>query len=154
MDSGRPETLRIRIDDMQFTARLEWSLSPVTCRNFCAILPLRARLLQARWSGEAAWVPLAQLDLGLGQETVIGHPAAGDILFHPADHCECEILVPYGKSVFRCKDGDLAGNHFLTIVEGKDQLTKVGDLVLWQGSQEIEFLAATDTHFRGLIQRG
>lgn len=143
METVRLESIRIRIGDMQFTARLEWSLSPVTCRKFSAILPLRAKLLQARWSGEAAWVPLAQLDLGIGQETALTHPSVGDILFHPSDHSECEILIPYGKSVFRCKEGDLAGNHFLTIVEGKDQLAKVGHLVLWKGSQDIEFLAAT-----------
>jgi hypothetical protein len=106
-------------------------------------LPLRTKLLQARWSGEAAWVPLAQLDLGVGHETAIGHPSVGDILFHPADHCECEILIPYGKSAFRCKDGDLVGNHFLTIVEGREQLMKVGHLVLWHGSQDIDFFAAT-----------
>ena len=143
MESVRLESIRIRIGDMQFTAKMEWSLSPITCRNFSAILPLRAKLLQARWSGEAAWVPLAQLDLGIRHETALTYPSAGDILFHPPDHSECEILIPYGQSAFRCKDGDLAGNHFLTIVEGREQLAKVGHLVLWQGSQDIEFFAAT-----------
>lgn len=38
MENVRLESIRIRIADMQFTARLEWSLSPVTCRNFSAIL--------------------------------------------------------------------------------------------------------------------
>ena len=141
MKRAQAGSVRIRIADMQFTARLEWALSPITCRNFSAILPLRSKLLQARWSGEAAWIPLAQLDLGVGNEAATSMPAVGEILFHPADHSESEILVPYGKSVFRCKDGDLVGNHFLTIVEGGHQLTKVGHLVLWQGSQEVEFSA-------------
>jgi hypothetical protein len=48
-------------------------------------------------------------------------------------------LVPYGKCVFRCKDGELTGNHFLTIVEGIEQLANVGELVLQRGSQEITF---------------
>lgn len=143
MENVRLESIRIRIGDMQFTARLEWTLSPVTCQNFSTILPLRAKLLQARWSGEAGWVPLAQLELGVGRETALTYPSVGDILFHPPDHSECEILIPYGRSVFRSKDGDLAGNHFLTIVEGRDQLPKVGDLVLWHGSQDIEFFAVT-----------
>ena len=143
MESPALHSVRITIADMQFIARLEWSLSPLTCRSFCAILPFRAKLLQARWSGEAAWIPLAQLDLRVPQETVIGTPAAGQILFHPADHSECEILVPYGRSVFRCQDGDLVGNHFLTMVEGTQQLAKVGQLVLWHGNQDIEFLAVT-----------
>jgi hypothetical protein len=133
------EFIRITIADMQFTARVERSLSPVTCREFCAILPFRARLIQARWSGEAAWIPLADFDLRVPRESVTGNPGVGEILFHPADHSECEILLPYGTSVFRCKDGALAGNRFLTIVEGKQQLTKVGELVLWHGRQDITF---------------
>ena len=135
----QPEFLRIVIADLSFTARLEWSLAPVTCRKFCAILPFRAKLLQARWSGEAAWIPLAAFDLGVGRESATGTPGPGEILFHPADHSECEILFPYGKSVFRCKDGDLVGNRFLTIVEGKEQLPRVGELVLSYGAQNIEF---------------
>jgi hypothetical protein len=139
MESSAIELIRIAIADLEFTARLEHSLSPMTCRAFCGILPLSAKLLQARWSGEAAWVPLEDLDLGVGQENATANPGVGDILFHPADHSECEILIPYGKSAFRCKDGALAGSHFLTIIEGKQQLAKVGELVLWHGGQNIAF---------------
>ena len=133
------EFIRITIADMQFTARVEWSLSPKTCREVCAILPFRSKLVQARWSGEAAWIPLKDFDLKVPQESVTGNPGVGEILFHPADHSECEILLPYGTSVFRCKAGPLVGNRFLTIVEGKQQLAKVGELVLWHGNQDIVF---------------
>lgn len=143
MENAQLESVRIRVGDLQFMAKLEWTLSPITCLNFSAVLPFRATLLQARWSGEAAWIPLAEMDLRVRQETATGCPGVGDILFHPADHSECEILIPYGKSAFRCKDGDLLGNHFLTIIEGRDQLAKVGELVLWHGGQNIEFSAVT-----------
>ena len=136
------EFLQILIGDLRFTAKLERSLSPITCEKFCAMLPFRAKLLQARWSGEAAWIPLGNLDLGIMRETETGTPNPGEILFHVADHSECEILVPYGKCAFRCRDGDLVGNRFLTIVEGRDQLAKIGELVLWRGSQDIEFSIA------------
>jgi hypothetical protein len=142
LDSGKPaanELIRIVIGDLEFTARLERGLAPKTCEAFCAALPFSGKLVQARWSGEAAWIPLGKLDLGVGLENARGTPRAGEILFHPADHSECEILVPYGKTVFRCKDGDLKGNHFLTIVEGIEKLTDVGELVLRRGSQEVTF---------------
>jgi Protein of unknown function (DUF3830) len=52
---------------------------------------------------------------------------------------ETEILLAYGAVRFASKVGQLAGNHFLTIVEGLDQLRPLGELTLWQGAQEIEF---------------
>jgi hypothetical protein len=124
---------------LQFTARFERSLSPITCEAFSALLPFHAKLLQARWSGEAAWIPLGNLDLKVGHESVTGAPDVGDILFHPADHSESEILIPYGKTMFRCRDGALVGNHFLTIVGGKEHLSRMGELVLRQGCQNIVF---------------
>jgi hypothetical protein len=139
LEDARIELIRIVIAELQFTARVEHSISPMTCNAFTAILPFRAKLIQSRWSGEAAWIPLADSDWGVGLENPTGRPAIGEILFHLADHSECEILIPYGRAAFRCKDGELRGNHFLTVVEGEQQLAKVGELVLWHGSQEITF---------------
>jgi hypothetical protein len=103
------------------------------------MLPYRERLIHVRWSGEACWIPLGGLDLGLGYENATSYPAPGQLLFHPGGISETEILLAYGSVRFASKTGQLAGNHFLTIVEGTEQLSELGRLTLWQGAQPIEF---------------
>ena len=95
--------------------------------------------IQARWSGEAAWIPLGEFKLNVGFENHTSHPSRGDILFYPGGYSETEILFPYGSTCFASKMGQLAGNHFLTIFEGQTQLPELGRLVLWQGAQDIVF---------------
>ena len=79
------------------------------------------------------------IEVGVGFENHTSHPSAGEILLYPGGFSETEILFPYGGTLFASKMGQLAGNHFLTIVEGKEYLKEVGRLVLWEGAQDIEF---------------
>ena len=62
-----------------------------------------------------------------------------EILFYPGGYSETEILFPYGAACFASKMGQLAGNHFLTIIEGKENLRPICEKVLWQGAQDILF---------------
>ena len=120
-------------------ARFERDAAPLTCARFESLLPYRERLIHVRWSGEACWIPLDGLDLGLGYESATSYPAPGQLLFHPGGISETEILFPYGAVRFASKVGQLAGNHFLTIVEGLDQLRPLGELTLWHGAHDVEF---------------
>jgi hypothetical protein len=131
--------VRITAGSLEFTGRLESERAPKTCAAFLAHLPFRGTLIQARWSGEAAWVPLGDFDFGVGVENPTGEPAPGQLLLYPAAVSETEILVPYGECRFASKFGPLSGNHFITITEGAEQLAKLGELVLRHGAQEIRF---------------
>jgi hypothetical protein len=130
--------LTVTVGDLVLTGVLEDDRAPATCEAFLKILPLRAHLLQARWSGEAAWVPLGPLDLGVRGENQLSRPRPGQVLFYPAGESETEILVPYGVTVFAAVCGPLSGNHFLTIDGQEEQLREIGRRVLWGGAQDIE----------------
>ncbi len=129
--------LAIAAGPLRFTARLEEEAAPRTCAAIRRLLPLEAKLVQARWSGESAWVPLGEIETGLGPENANSYPAAGELLLYPGGLSETEILFPYGATCFASKMGQLAGNHFATIAEGREALRELGRLVLWEGAQEI-----------------
>lgn len=132
--------LKITVGDLTFVAEYEAG-APETVAAFSQILPFRQKLIQARWSGESGWVPLGDFTLGVGVENATSYPSPGEILFYPGGYSETEILFPYGRSCFASTLGQLAGNHFLTIVEGKEQLKEVGRRIVWEGAQDIVFEA-------------
>jgi Protein of unknown function (DUF3830) len=134
--------LTVRIGSLSFTAHFEAERAPRTSAAFQARLPFEGQLVQARWSGEAGWVPLADYDLGVGYENATSHPSAGQVLWHPAGLSEAELLVPYGSTCFSSRVGQLAGNHFLTIVDEHGGLAEVGRRLLHEGAQSIRFQLA------------
>jgi hypothetical protein len=130
--------LKITVGDFAFTARLEHEKAPRTIAALRRMLPLDSELVQARWSGEAAWVPLGlELELDLGPENSTSYPAPGDLLLYPGGLSEVEILFPYGATNFASKMGQLAGNHFATIDSGRERLAEFGETVLRRGAQAI-----------------
>ena len=122
-----------------FAARLEDRAAPATCAAFRRLLPYTQRLVHCRWSGEGCWIPLGDFQLGVGRENATSTPAPGELLWYPGGISETELLLPYGEVAFACRAGPLAGNHFLTIVDGMEQLADVGRRVLYEGAQEIRF---------------
>src|SRR5206468_3269625 len=129
--------LLIRVGDLHFTARWEPD-APQTVAAVRRLLPISSQVIHCRWSGEGAWIPFGDLDVGVGYEHHTSHPAPGQLLIYTGSHSECEILVPYGACMFSSKLGQLAGNHFATVVSGGEQLPEMGHRCLWQGAQQIE----------------
>ena len=130
--------LKITVAGFEFEASLEEEAAPATVAAVRGLLPFESQLVQARWSGEAAWVPMGfELDLGLGPENANSYPAAGELLLYPGAVSEVEILFPYGATCFASKMGQLAGNHFATVQSGREHLPELGRRVLWEGSQNI-----------------
>lgn len=123
-------------DRLTVIAHMEDDAAPATCTAFRRLLPFRNRLIQARWSGEAAWIPLGDFQVGVGFENHTSHPAPGDILLYPGGYSETEILFPYGNTMFASKLGQLAGNHFATVIEGREHLREIGRRVQWEGAQD------------------
>ena len=130
--------IRITAAGLHFVAETHPD-APATVAAFRKLLPYRQKLIHVRWSGEGVWVPLGDWQLGVGFENHTAHPSAGDILFYPGGYSETEIIWAYGACSFASKMGPLAGNHFLTIVEGREQLKELGRKVLWEGAQEVVF---------------
>ena len=131
--------LAISAGGFDFVARFEESGAPRTVSAFRTMLPLESRIIHVRWSGEGGWIPFGDLDLGLGPENATAYPSPGEIVLYPGGVSETEILLAYGYVNFASKAGQLAGNHFATIVEGNDNLRPLGMKFLWEGAQEIVF---------------
>ena len=139
MPHGRvPPVLKITVGGFELEASLEEEAAPKTVAVVRGLLPFETQLVQARWSGEAAWVPMGfELEFGLGPENANSYPAAGELLLYPGGVSEVEILFPYGATCFASKMGQLAGNHFATVQTGREHLPELGRRVLWEGSQNI-----------------
>jgi Protein of unknown function (DUF3830) len=131
--------LRIKAGPYEFEARMEEVAAPKTCAKFVSLLPYRQQIIHVRWSGEACWIPLGALNLGLPYENHTSYPAPGDVILYPGGISEMEILLAYGGVSFASKVGQLAGNHFLTVTKGRENLAPLGNLTLWKGAQDIVF---------------
>ena len=133
--------LEISAGGFDFIARLEEEEAPATVAAFRRLLPLESKIIHARWSGEAGWIPFGDLALGIDPETenATCYPNPGEIVLYPGGVSETEILLAYGYVSFASKAGPLAGNHFATIVEGNENLGELGRRFLWEGAQPIRF---------------
>ena len=131
--------IEIEAAGFRFVARWEEEAAPQTVAAFRRILPFEDRIIHCRWSGESNWIPWGDRELGVGPENATSYPAPGQLLLYPGGLSETELLFPYGHCCFASKAGQLAGNHFATLVEGQEHLAELGRLTLWEGAQPISF---------------
>ena len=122
-----------------FEAKLELEAAPKTCAAFLRHLPFISQIVHVRWSGEGVWMPLGELDFGVGYENHTSYPAPGQIILYPGGISETEILLAYGGVHFASKVGQLAGNHFITLTSGLENLYTLGRETLYKGAQDIRF---------------
>ena len=123
----------------KFDAKFELEAAPKTCAAFKKQMPFISKMVHVRWSGEGVWMPLGDLDFGVGYENNTAYPAPGHIILYPGGVSETEILLAYGGVHFASKLGQLAGNHFITLTSNLDRLAEIGKRTLWQGAQKITF---------------
>jgi hypothetical protein len=122
-----------------FEGKLELEAAPKTCAAFLRHMPFVSKIVHVRWSGEGVWMPLGELDFGVGYENHTSYPAPGQIILYPGGISETEILLAYGGVHFASKMGQLAGNHFITLTSGLENIYPLGRKTLWEGAQDIRF---------------
>ncbi|TVY81071.1 hypothetical protein LSUE1_G004138 [Lachnellula suecica] len=147
---SQPNTVLITAGPYQFLATFE-SAAPKTVAMFRTLLPYKQKLIHVRWSGEGMWIPLGEKNFGVSFENHTAHPAPGHVLLYPGGISETEFLFCYGGVAAASKMGMLAANHFLTVTEGSENLRKLGEMVLWEGAQDVVFEIADEdkiTQFR------
>jgi len=129
--------LKITIGEYVFKAKMHSEKAPETSKLLLEKMPITGKALQARWSGEAAWLEMNPYGVEAPQENATSYPGPGQLLYYPGGVSEKEILIPYGSAIFASKFGLLPGNHFATIVECNELLEAMGEKVFREGAQEI-----------------
>ena len=132
-------TLQIEVGDLHFSARWE-AAAPQTIEAIRRMLPIESKLIHCRWTGESTWIPFGDFRPGLDYENHTSHPAPGQLAIYPGGISECEIFFPYGGCTTASKVGQLAANHFATVVPDEgwdDRLREIGRRCLWEGAQAI-----------------
>src|ERR1700709_2126581 len=107
----------VTIAGIRFSASLRRDLAPQSVARFEALLPYRQKLIHARWSGEACWIPLGDFDFNVGHENATSLPAPGELLLYPGGVSETELLLAYGPSCFATKTVLHAAQSPLRIVD-------------------------------------
>lgn len=136
---------RIKIISNKFTfiAKLEEEKSPKTCEWFLNLLPYTDEMIHVSWSGSASFIRLGDLGHSVPFESPIRIPSKGEIIMYPGNvpslQMGGEVFMAWGQASIATANGNLSGNHLLTIIEGNENLEEYGKTVHLEGAQKISF---------------
>jgi Protein of unknown function (DUF3830) len=128
--------VQLIVGGLTFSGRLEAQAAPKSVAWLAERLPFDGILFHARWSGEAAWMPLG-LELQLDPENATAYPHPGQLLLYAGRDSEPELLIPYGACAFASRAGALAGNHVITLEGDITQLRELGETLQHHGAQSL-----------------
>ena len=131
--------VEIKSGEFRFVGKLvDRGSARKTCRVFENMLPLKSQFIHVRWSGEGVWIPYGRSADGSG----LRKPYVSSC---QRERCSCTSrrhqrdgnhhVLPARMSA--SQHGQLSGNHFLTIIEGLDDLYDFGRKVLYDGLHRI-----------------
>ena len=97
-----PPHIDVSLGRVGFTAVLEVTQAPASCRALMRRLPYRGHRSARSLEREAVWSPLKAVwptKLTLSEEGATGNPRPGQLLLYTGVHSEPEILLAYGVRV-------------------------------------------------------
>src|SRR5437764_14054639 len=97
--------LTISAGGFEFGARFEEESAPATVAAFRRMLPLESQIIHVRWSGEGGWIPMGDLDVGIGPENATRYPSPGELMLYPGGVSGTELLLAYGYVAFASRAG-------------------------------------------------
>jgi hypothetical protein len=136
--------IALQIGEWHFTGRLEADSAPRSVAWLSARLPLEGVAFHARWSGEAAWIPIEQ-EVALEHENSLSYPHPGQVLLYAGAKSSPELLLPYGFCAFASRAGMLAGNHIITLEYDSPSLNSLGHALLFRGAQPFRLRRCIET---------
>lgn len=128
----------------EFAGTLEGKAAPMATAWLTKQFPINGALQHARWSGEAAWLPLSGAPQLL-PENATAHPQPGHILLYTGVLSHAELLIPYGACAFASKAGTLAGSPVITLDNPLEDLRALGDLLIAKGMQPLTLKTFSST---------
>ncbi|MGW8178334.1 MAG: DUF3830 family protein, partial [bacterium] len=75
-------TIKVTIGNFVFKIKLHQDKAPETCRHLLEKMPITGKAIQARWSGEAAWLQMDPYGIEAPQENATSYPGPGQLLYY------------------------------------------------------------------------